>query len=170
MSVAARDTSVDSWTVLSGIRPGCVIDRSYLIHELLGEGGMGAVYRATERLTGRQVALKLVSLRRLLGSEATADTSLPYRRRLALAREFQTLASLHHPSVIAVQSYGFDPEAGPYFTMELLESPQTLIAAARDQPLAVQVQLLAQLLRALLYLHRRGLVHRERCAATLALA
>jgi serine/threonine protein kinase/tetratricopeptide (TPR) repeat protein len=81
--------------------------------------------------------------------------------RLALAREFQTLASLHHPNVIEVTDYGFDPESGPYLAMELLEPARTLIEAGNGEPFATKITLLAHLLRALDYLHRRGVVHRD---------
>ena len=136
-----------------------IIDRSYRLHEQLGQGGMGAVYRASQLLTGRVVALKLVTQghaqNRTVG--ATEAQSL----RLALAREFQTLAALHHPNVIRVLDYGFDETLGPYFTMELLHEPQDLLSAAAQQSLEGKVVLIAQLLRALVYVHQRGILHRD---------
>jgi len=143
------------------------IDRSYRLHEQLGEGGMGAVYRATHLLTGRQVALKLVSTahRQDKSTERHQDESTALSHstqiRLSLAREFQTLASLHHPNIIRVLSYGFDDDHGPYFTMELLHAPKTLLLAAAAQSLQGKVFLIAQLLRALVYVHQRGILHRD---------
>ncbi|HEU4536892.1 MAG TPA: AAA family ATPase, partial [Polyangiaceae bacterium] len=133
------------------------IERSYLLHEKLGEGGMGAVYRATRRMNGSVVALKLVGQR----GETPADQDALFNLRLLLAREFQTLSSLHHPHVIQVLDYGFDESLGPYFTMELLEQPRTLLEAGAGRPPEVKVRLLAELLRALAYLHRRGVIHRD---------
>ena len=134
-------------------RPACVVDRSYLLHEKLGEGGMGAVYRATRRTNGSVVALKLIGSEQLKSPVARASM------RMALAREFETLSSLHHPNIVQVLDYGFDEELGPYFTMELLPSAQTLTAAARDKNPSQRLDLLAQVLRALAYLHRRGVIH-----------
>lgn len=136
-----------------------VIDRTYVLHDQLGQGGMGAVFEAENRSNGERIALKLVSSDH---PEADAqDESGMARRRLALAREFQTLASLHHPNVVRVLDYGFDRQRGPYYTMELLRDPKTLVEASADRPLREKILLLAQLLRALEYVHRRGIYHRD---------
>ena len=98
------------------------VDRSYFLQEQLGEGAMGTVYRATQLVNGQAVALKLVP-RTFAGGDALSE-DLEVQYRLALAREFQTLASLHHPNVIRVLNYGFDQTYGPYYIMELLEAPR----------------------------------------------
>lgn len=92
---------------------------------------------------------------------ALQDSGLADMLRLTLAREFRMLSSLRHPNIISVLDYGFDDELLPYFTMELLEGAQTILQAGRDRPLATQVDLLAQMLQALAYLHRRGVIHRD---------
>jgi serine/threonine protein kinase len=136
-----------------------VVDRTYILHDQLGQGGMGAVFEAENRSNGERVALKLVS-GELAAADGPEETGIA-RRHLALAREFQTLASLHHPNVVRVLGYGFDRERGPYYTMELLRSPQTLLQASTGRPLREKILLLAQLLRALDYVHRRGIYHRD---------
>ena len=130
-----------------------LIGRRYQLQYKLGAGGMGAVYVATDRLTGEIVALKRVSARR----DSLDNASL----RLALTREFQTLASLRHPNVIGVLDYGFDALRQPYFTMALLDSAVSLRDAGLRLPLMRKLDLILQLLQALVYLHRRGVIHRD---------
>ncbi len=136
-----------------------LVDNSYWLRERLGQGGMASVYRAHYRLSGEAVALKVVLTERQEAGEVDPDDG--FRLRLALLREFQTLSSLHHPNIVDVLSYGLDEGRDPYFTMELLEQPLDIVTAAYGQPLARQVDLLVQLLRALTYVHRRGLLHRD---------
>jgi tetratricopeptide (TPR) repeat protein len=134
-------------------RPALLGNR-YRLLDTLGSGGMGVVYRAEDRLTGEVVALKQV-LSWPMQPEDSAEV------RLALTREFQALASLRHPHIIAVRDYGFDSSRQPYFTMELLPQAQTMVAAGQFMTAEQKVNLLLQLLYALAYLHRRGIVHRD---------
>lgn len=127
----------------------------YALLDKLGAGGMGVVYRALDRLTGQQVAMKLV---------ATGDDQKPEQdadMRLALAQEFQILAALRHPNIISVLDYGFDAARRPYFTMDLLVASQSILAAGEGKPLAHKINLLAQTLQALVYLYRWGILHRD---------
>lgn len=134
-----------------------MLTERYTEHELLGHGGMGAVYRATDRLTNQMVALKRVAA--LAASRPTASSANAHK--LALAREFSILASLRHPNIISVLDYGFDQEQRPFFTMTYLENAQTILEAATNQPQLTQIHLIQQMLQALVYLHRRGILHRD---------
>lgn len=126
----------------------------------LGAGAMGAVYHTRDRLTGQEVALKRVSLG-VDDLEFNSRMATDDNPRMALANEFQTLASLRHPNIVSVLDYGFDRERQPYFTMSLLNTPQTILQAGREQPFDVQIKLIIALLEALAYLHRRGILHRD---------
>ena len=81
--------------------------------------------------------------------------------RLTLAREFRLLSSLRHPNIISVLDYGFDDDLSPYFTMELLEGATSILKAGHAASLDGKIDLLAQTLQALAYLHRRGVIHRD---------
>lgn len=136
-----------------------LIARRYVLHESLGQGGMGTVYRAYDRLTGRDVALKRVLYSDQL-SVAT-DTTNGEEFRVALAREFKLAASLRHPNIVQMLDYGFDEAHEPFFTMELLPSAQTLVNACQNQSLETRLHLFVQVLHALAYVHRRGIIHHD---------
>ncbi|MFQ5421688.1 MAG: serine/threonine-protein kinase, partial [Anaerolineae bacterium] len=135
----------------------------YALQEQLGTGAMGAVYRAQDRLTGHTIALKRVTVpnKELAFASRMSIADNGGDVRLALAQEFRTLATLRHPHIISVLDYGFDDQGHPYFTMDLLENTQTLLDAGQEQPSATQIDLLIQLLQALAYLHRRGILHHD---------
>ncbi|MEQ8676629.1 MAG: protein kinase [Aggregatilineales bacterium] len=135
------------------------VSKRYILHDLIGQGGMGSVYRAQDRLTGKTVALK-----RVLSPSEVIDFSTSYDSndfRLGLAQEFKLLASLRHPNIIEVLDYGFDDDQQPYFTMELLENAETIVDATKDQSLETLIDYLVQMLQALSYLHYRDILHRD---------
>ncbi len=132
-----------------------LLQNRYQLGDPIGHGGMGVVYRALDRLAGQEVALKRVIEREELAPEGA------FTRRLALAQEFQLLAGLRHPHIISVLDYGFDAEGMPFFTMDLLPAAQTIVDAGRSLPLSEQITLIIQMLQALTYLHRRGVLHND---------
>ena len=145
--------------------PNIHVDHRYTLLDQIGAGGMGAVYRAEDRLTGAVVALKEVTAPTVnLAFAARSDDELTLNDtaslRLALAQEFQTLASLRHPNIISVLDYGFDEQC-PYFTMDYLADARPILSAGKGLALVEQVGLLVQSLQALHYLHRRGILHRD---------
>jgi serine/threonine protein kinase len=142
---------------LSAHAAPAIIGGRYLILNELGSGGMGEVFRVLDRLTGRVATLKRLKAVHSLESDSIGAADC----RIALAQEFRLLATLRHPNIISVLDYGFDANGDPYFTMDLEENARTIIDAARGRPLAIQTELIAQALRALVYLHRHGIIHRD---------
>ena len=138
------------------------LNNRYILHESLGQGAMGVVHRATDRLTGEIVAVKQVTVARTsLIFASRSATKEADEITLALAREFQTLASLRHPNIISVLDYGFDAQHHPFFTMNYLSQAQGIITAGKLLDEIDKVNLLVQVLQALAYLHRRGILHRD---------
>lgn len=133
-----------------------VINNRYILRKQIGSGGMGVIYEAYDRLTQRIVAIKQVFLPEFDNSLSRLDNFKIY-----LTREFKTLASLRHPHIISVLDYGFNEQQQPFFTMELLKSPYTVLDFCYDKPYEQKVQLIFQITQALTYLHRRGVIHRD---------
>jgi hypothetical protein len=134
------------------VGPGDSIDR-YVIEAVIGEGGMGRVFRALDPRLGRRVALKLMLAE---GSDAVRSSA-----GARLMREARAAAAFSHPNVVAIHDVG-EVSGNPYITMELVNG-STLRALAHDAPLP-QTQTLVWLLdvaRGLAAAHRAGLVHRD---------
>lgn len=139
-----------------------LISNRYQIGDKLGQGGVGVVHKALDRLTGEFVALKQlkvpVSNLRFASQHFQGSTG---DKHLALAFEFRTLASLHHPNIVSVLDYGVDEQWQPFFTMQLIEDAQMITRCGPDLNLPARVRLLVEMLQALAYLHRRNIIHRD---------
>ncbi|MCA9994965.1 MAG: AAA family ATPase, partial [Anaerolineales bacterium] len=101
----------------------------------------------------------LSSEQELLTGISLSDSSINIR--LLLAHEFQTVASLRHPHIITVLDYGFDTNRQPYFTMPYLANAETILQAGSGRPFGERIRLIQQMLEAVAYLHRRGILHRD---------
>ena len=119
--------------------------------ELIGHGGMGAVYKARQTSLDRLVALKIVR------PEAAKDPTFAER----FAREARALASLSHPSIVAVHDFG---EAGGkyYFIMEFVEglNLRQVLQRGELQPREA-LAIVPQICDALQFAHDEGVVHRD---------
>src|SRR5882762_4378667 len=123
----------------------------YTVERELGGGGMSRVFVAQERGLGRRVAVKV------LPPELAAAVSIERFRR-----EIQLAASLQHPHIVPLLTAG---EAGGllYYTMPFIDGETLRARLARDGRLRVPdaVRILRDVLDALAYAHRRGVVHRD---------
>lgn len=140
------------------------VARRYRRLALVGRGATGMVHRAQDRLNGRLVALKGLAegdLTTTADSGLTTHSQSVGRRAELLEREYLLLAKLRHPNIVSAIDYGLDAAGRPFFTMDLEAQASTIREAADAQLVPGKIELLVQLLHALAYLHKRGLVHRD---------
>jgi serine/threonine-protein kinase len=123
----------------------------YVVEQEIGDGAMGRVYRASDPLMKRLVAVKTVKQEYL-----TRETAEDYLRRFR--REAQAAGRLSHPHIVSIYDVG-----ETYFVMEYLEGTtlQAVLAARGKLPLDEALALLHPLADALDYAHRSSIVHRD---------
>src|ERR687884_316174 len=129
-----------------------VFDGRYLIERKLGSGGMADVYLAEDNELGRRVALKLLNER-----HANDDQFVERFRR-----EAQSAAGLNHPNIVSIFDRG-QAEGTYYIAMEYLDGRTLKELLVRNGPTPVPIALdyARQILSALSFAHRNGIVHRD---------
>jgi beta-lactam-binding protein with PASTA domain/tRNA A-37 threonylcarbamoyl transferase component Bud32 len=139
--MATTDTLIDT-----------LFDGRYRILRRIGSGGMADVYLAEDEVLGRRVAIKILNERH------ARDEQFIERFR----REAQSAASLSHPNVVAIYDRG-QAESTYYIAMELLDGRnlKELVVARGPAPPRIVVDYTRQILAALAYSHRHGIVHRD---------
>ena len=131
---------------------GSVLGGRYRLVELLGQGGMATIYRATDSQLGRDVAVKI------LRPEYGRDPDFVARFRA----EAQAVASLSHPNIVQVHDFGMDP-VGPYIVMGYVDGEDLATLLRRTGPLQPRqaARIVAESARALAAAHSRGIIHRD---------
>lgn len=132
---------------------------SYHLVGLIGQGGMGEVWRAQHKMLARQAAIKIVRWD-LIARASARDADLAARR---FEREARATASLQSPNTVYLYDFGTSKDGSFYYVMELLDgiSLQKLVTSFGPQPAARVVYLMRQMCRSLGEAHRRELVHRD---------
>jgi hypothetical protein len=124
----------------------------YDVTEVIGRGGMGVVYKATDPQIGRFVAIKMIT-----GGFA-GDPDLLKR----FYREAQSTGSLQSPNIVTVYDLG-EQNGNPYLVMEYLEgvSLESIIASRRPLSLSTKLGIILDVCHGLAYAHQRGVIHRD---------
>ncbi|MCU0898209.1 MAG: serine/threonine protein kinase [Burkholderiales bacterium] len=125
------------------------------IRRELGKGAMGVVYEGHDPMIDRTVAIKTILAENLAGADA-AEQLARFRR------EAQAAGRLTHPNIVAI--YDFGEDAGTYYiAMEYVKGRelQSFLDANERFPIDAVVRVMGQLLDALDYSHRNGVVHRD---------
>ena len=132
------------------MQPGTRLGR-YTIGELIGRGGMGAVYRATDTALGRDVAIKV------LPPEVAGDPERLDRFR----REARALAALNHPHIVTIYSVEQDGDVH-FLTMELVSGqPLDRVLSGQALPIDRVRQVAVAVADALVAAHEKGIIHRD---------
>lgn len=132
--------------ITTGDRLGC-----YEIHGLIGQGGMGEVYRARDTRLDRIVAIKVLP----------AEFSAQEERLRRFEQEAQVLASLSHPNLLAIHDVG--AQEGTHFLVSELLEGESLRQRLDNGALPVRkaMELGAQIAKGLAAAHEKGIVHRD---------
>ncbi|GMV05944.1 MAG: hypothetical protein AMXMBFR53_22210 [Gemmatimonadota bacterium] len=125
---------------------------AYVVHDVLGKGGMGVVFLAEQvEPLRRLVALKLI--------KPGMDTEHVLAR---FAAERQALALMDHPNIAKVLDAGATPTGRPYVAMELVEGPPlTRYCDQRRLTVRDRVRLFLPVCRAIRHAHQKGIIHRD---------
>ena len=132
----------------------------HAVGDLLGRGGMGAVYRARQAAIERDVAVKVMTL-----DAREPETAERFRR------EAHVLGRLAHPNIVPIHEMGVDADGRPFYTMKLVKGRtlRAILAALRDgDPATTREHTLSSLLTvfrkvcdAMAFAHSEGLLHRD---------
>ena len=146
------DTPTRRESFSTALTLGTVIASRYTLVEVIGEGGMGSVYLASQsEPVKRQVALKLIKT----GMDSKA----------VLARfdaERQALALMDHPNIARIYDGGVTPTGQPFFVMELVKGvPLTEYCDAQRLSVKARLELFVSVCQAVQHAHQKGIIHRD---------
>ena len=131
---------------------GTILKDRYVLEDMIGSGGMAVVYRATDRVTGNDVAVKI------LKDEFVADEQ--FRRRFL--NESRAISMLRHRNIVSVIDFEFEGNL-QYIVMEYIDgiTLKDFIRTQKAIPYTLAVKITMQILSALQHAHERGIIHRD---------
>ncbi len=140
-------------SVVETVKTGDILDDRYELTEIVGRGGCGTVFRATDLNLDREVAIKVLSAE----GECTQDMITRFER------ESQILRHLHAPNTVFFYDIGQTPQGLPYIAMEFVSGKQLkdLLDETHALTPEVTVQILIQVFQSLVEAHSYGFVHRD---------
>jgi serine/threonine protein kinase len=138
--------------IAADARSGSTIGK-YRLHEIVGRGGMGVVYRAEHVYIGREVALKILH-------EGYGGREESIKRFL---REARAASLINHPNIVDVTDFGKANDGTVFFVMELLigEPLDSILAREHRLDLLRSITICNQLAAALAAAHNKGIIHRD---------
>lgn len=150
--LTATGTMFEGYVRIEPLPAGTIIGGTYEIFEVIGQGGMGIVYKVRHQALGKILALKV------LPSNLYNEKS--WKRFQA---EAKALAALKHPALVGVYDLGVHEGTTPYYTMDYLEGKSLQQLLLEDGPLTVQeaVEVFLKVLEGLKYAHDQNIVHRD---------
>src|SRR5215813_4523267 len=154
-------TAFQAEQLLAGRAADLVLGTKYVLLDKLGEGGMGAVYKARHRITRGVRAVKLIRSEYLTSKEAVQRFFL----------EAQAAEKLNHPNIVRAYDAGED-RGRYYFVMEYVEGEDLskIVRQRGPLPIAEACEYVRQAALGLQHAHERGLVHRDIKPSNLLLA
>ncbi|WP_158542444.1 serine/threonine-protein kinase [Lujinxingia litoralis] len=136
----------------AGARVGTVIDNKYRLDEQIGHGGMGAVYRGTQLMVDRPVAVKL------LHPNFAQQQSVQARFEV----EARAIGRLNHPNCITLYDFGYSEDLNALYTVvEFIDGTALDQLVHQRLELAEVVSILKQIASALDHAHHHGILHRD---------
>lgn len=132
---------------------GCIVDDRYSVEKVLGEGGMGVVYRCKHTIIGKKVAMKVLRADLARNQEVTER----------FLNEAKSASSIGNPHIIDISDFGRLPDGSTYFIMEYLEGMPLSTLVDRGGPVPVErlIHIAEQLAEGLFAAHEAGIVHRD---------